>query len=618
MTNLDKLKAKYLLAKNAYYNDDSSGMTDAEYDRLEDKIRALDPAWPELSKTGVAVANKKTEVALREFMPSLSKAYPEAIHKWVAKNPSKDYLVTDKLDGSALQVVYLKGKLHQVVTRGNGVMGGDITFLGKYLNLPQTIKSKSLTIFRCEAVISKNRFAKHWANEFDNGRNMVNGLLNRKKPHPALSHVDIVVLGCYGLSLRAGLNLAELEGLATVAQTGIVASQASANGMADLLETRLAKSKYEMDGLVVAPYDFTFAYRNADKPKNVVAFKVNADADSVEAVVERIIWQVSGRGRIIPKIQIKPTTISGVTVTYCTAHNAVWMQDRKIGPGAVVKLVRSGGVIPKIVGVTKPSKRLQLPDIGYRVEGTHFVVAAANEATNKEIEIERIVKFVKTLGIDFLAAKTIAKVHPLLPKPLTYIKKWAAGKLLTSLQVAGVGDGMSVKIVAEFDRVLGAKIAMRDMMVAVQCFGAGIGQRKLAQLEAERVSMNTLVTSSRDHVKDLLQGVPGFAGKTTQLILNGLNEWDDFHTSIMDLVTLTGNLPKKNLPKKGKLAGESVSFTGYRNKEEEAAIEAAGGSVVPFGSKTTILVYKAGGKASSKLDKARAKGVRVVTFDKVL
>lgn len=617
---IDKLKKQYLKAKNAYYNDDSSSLTDAEYDRLEDSIRKLDPSWPELGKTGVSVKNKKSEIALSRFMPSLNKAYPEAVGKWLAKNPSPKHLVLDKLDGSSLQVVYVRGKIQLLATRGDGTNGGNITFLAPHLNLPDAIRSNApTTIFRCEAVISKRNFKK-WAAEFDNPRNMVNGLLNRRTPHPALKDVDIVVLGCYGMKLQSGLAYADQEGLKTVNFSTVDLASEPADKLTVHLARRLDKSIYEMDGLVLAPTNFVFEYKNADKPKGVIAFKVNADDETVEATVSTVVWQLSGRGRIIPKIEIKPTVIGGVTVTYCTSHNAVWMMDRKIGPGAVVRLVRSGGVIPKIVGVTKPAKRMLLPDVPYTTKGVHFVVteAKATDATKKAVQVERTVKFMTTLGIEFLAAKTIEKAYEVLPSPMDYLHAWHTGYLPDSLTSVGVGPGMAAKIEDEFNRVLGKPVPTLKMMVASQTFGVGIGERKLQQLVDAGISLSKLTLSNSEgaqwRLRTSLGKVHGFSDKTVELLMSGLDAWRDFHAEATAYVQIKEQAPAKKVTG-GAWAKHNVSFTGYRDKEQEAAVVAGGGEVVPFGSKTTVLFIREGGKASSKIDKARDKGITVTTFE---
>ena len=612
---LDKLKKQYLKAKNAYYNKDSSGLTDAEYDRLEDKIRKLDPTWPELGKTGVSVKNKKSEIALSRFMPSLNKAYPEAVGKWLAKNPSPRHLVLDKLDGSSLQVVYVKGTLKFIATRGDGTNGGNITFLAPHLNLPDAIRSNApTTIFRCEAVISKRNFKK-WAAEFDNPRNMVNGLLNRRTPHPALKDVDIVVLGCYGMKLQSGLAYADQEGLKTVNFSTVDLASEPADKLTTHLARRLDKSIYEMDGLVLAPTDFVFDYKNADKPKQTIAFKVNTDEAAVEAEVKAVVWQISGRERIIPKIEIKPVQIGGVTVTYCTSHNAVWMMDRKIGPGAVVKLVRSGGVIPKIVEVKKPARRMKLPDVPYKTMGVHFVVSNASGETAKVVQVKNTLKFMQTMGIEFLAEKTIRTAYGKLPTPAAYFKAWRAGQLGRILQKVGIGQAMSEKIELEFAKVFDNPVSLLKLMVASQSFGAGIGERKLRQLVDAGLSLARLSRLSADALETAVSPVKGFSDKTLNLLVGGFAAWRIFYQDFEGLVAVTAEERKKK-PRAGKWSGHAVSFTGYRDKVQEEEIEAGGGTVVPFGSKTTILFIKEGGKASTKIDKAKAAGITVAYFDK--
>lgn len=614
---LDKLKKQYLKAKNAYYNDDSSSLTDAEYDRLEDSIRKLDPSWPELSKTGVSVKNKKSEIALSRFMPSLNKAYPEAVGKWLAKNLSPKHLVLDKLDGSSLQVVYVRGELKLIATRGNGTDGGNITFLAPHLNLPSAIRSNApTTIFRCEAVISKRHFKK-WAAEFDNPRNMVNGLLNRRTPHPALKDVDIVVLGCYGMKLQPGLAYADQEGLKTVNFSTVDLAAEPADKLTTHLARRLDKSIYEMDGLVLAPTSFEFDYKSADKPKQTIAFKVNTDEATVEAEVKSVVWQISGRERIIPKIEIKPIHIGGVTVTYCTSHNAVWMMDRKIGPGAVVKLVRSGGVIPKIVEVKRPARRMQLPEVPYKVQGVHFVVTKASDHTRKTVQIKNTLKFMQTMGVEFIAEKTISLVYSQqLATPTHYLASWYKGTLVKTLVRAGVGQVMGEKIHREFDRVFNQPVSVLKLMVASQAFGAGIGERKLQQLVDAGLSLTRLALANDTEIERIVVDVRGFSDKTISLLIDGFAAWRVFYQGIGPYVTCVDERKAKPKPATGKWSAHRVSFTGYRDKAQEAEVEAGGGTVVPFGSKTTVLFIKDGGKASTKIDKAKAAGITVACFDK--
>ena len=614
---LTEMKALYVKAQQAYYNADKPIMTDVKFDNLEDTIRKIDPTWAKLKKTGIKIANKKTEVSLEHYMPSLNKAYPKDFDKWVAKNASLTgkYIIMDKLDGSSLQVTYSLGEPIRVVTRGDGELGGDISFLIPHLNLPK-IKATNRFVFRCEALMKKRVFAKKWAKQFDNARNMVAGLLNRKEPHPGLADIDIVVLGLFDHQIVSSLAIFgdNLQGLKAVKNV-VISSNVNSFELTHLLAFRKASSEYEMDGLVVAPETFKMVYKNSDRPKGIIAFKVNTDEESVKATVQKIIWQVSGRGRIIPKIYVEPVRIGGVMVKHAAAHNAKWMIERKIGPGAVVKLVRSGGVIPKIEDVVRPGE-LQLPEVPYKEDGVHFVVSNATDKTQDGIDAKNLVKFVKTLGIDFLAEKTIVKALQFLPSPMDYLARWNKKTLTSTLFRAGIGAAMSKKIVGEFDRVFSSPVNMRTMMVASQIFGVGIGDRKLKMVEDHGMSMDDLTMLSSKKAHQVLIGVPGFSDISAKLVATKLDAIRDFLDTASKYISFDGSLPKKAAASKkaGKLSGQLVSFTSYRDKAHEAAVEAAGGQVVPFGSKTTILIYKDGGKASSKVSTAADKGVRVCTF----
>ena len=611
---LIQLKALYKKAKKAYYNGNSDPiMTDAKFDKLEDMIRKADPSWAELGSTGVKVDNKKTEVELPHFMPSLNKKYPEAVDKWLAAYPADSYLVMEKLDGSSLQVVYEGGKPVQVITRGDGTRGGDISFLIPNLKL-KNIKDKRRLFFRCEAVMSKKAFKK-WESKFDNARNLVNGILNRKEPHPALKDVDIIVLGIFDSNLLAGFVFASSQGMPLVSRIALKAKMVDADSLTKMLEVRKQKSEYAIDGLVIAPSSFAMNYDSADKRKDITAFKVNSEDDTISAVVKSIVWQVSGRGRIVPKIEIKPTEMDGVTVTYCAAHNAKWMEERGIGPGAIVRLVRSGGVIPKIVGVTKGGKA-SVPDIDHKWDGVHYVVSKADDTTAKVIQVKRIHKFMTTLGVELLASKTIAHLYESGFKSVKdYILETHSGKVASKMIGSGLGFKQTQNIVAELERVFKSVISVKDLMVATQIFGVGIGVRKLKQIEDHGISMSDLLKmGGKEGIEQALKSVRGFDAKTISVITRGYDQWASFYSFARQYLKLNGKIVVK-AKKAGSLSGQFVSFTGYRSADHEQWVQEKGGEVISFGSKTTILLYKEGGRNSSKVESARSKGIKTLTFD---
>ena len=612
--SLEGKKKLYRRAKDAYYNDDSSGMTDEEFDRLESMIKAEDSTWVGLKKTGATVT-KKAKVKLPCFLPSLAKAYPKDWPKWLDSHPSPRHLVMNKLDGSSVLARYAKGNPYQLITRGDGEVGGDISFLLPYLNLPRNIEDKTAFDIRCEAVVSTRNFKKY-ADQFDNSRQMVAGLLNRKLDKAVegtLWAIDFVALGVIGLKVRDSLRHLDKLGFNVVERE--LTTGRTAAGMAAILAHRKTTSPYEIDGLVICPEDARMIYEDSDKPKWATAFKNNLEDDAPQTTVREIVWQLSHRGRIIPKVRIDPLKLDGAVVTYATAHNAKWMQDRGIGPGAVIKVLRSGGVIPKIVEVVKRGK-FSPPNMPYHLEGVHFMLSPDADAKfGGDVAIKALTKFLSTLGAEFIAAKTIQTLYEAgCTTPFHYMKLAHSGSLSPMVK-AGVGAGMAAKIMVELQRVF-TDVPLMRLMVASNLFGVGVGERRLTALQKSGLSMTRLLLLEDRNAMRILVRVPGFQERTAATVVEGIKPFNKFLKTAQKYITVRDVAPKsKKVVTGGRLSGQTVSFTGYRDKEQEAAIEAAGGTIVPFSlTKTQTLLVKAGGKASTKADKAREAGIRVCGF----
>lgn len=622
--NLAQAKKLWKKASDHYYNGDEKKkkviMSDVTFDKLEAYIKKCDPEWAPLKKTGVAVGTgtgKKFKTPLLNFMPSLSKVYPEAWPKIAAAYTGKMFCLMAKLDGSSLQSEYHKGKLTKVVTRGNGKIGQDISHLIPYLNLPKKIQAHGVVCFRHEAVMKEKTFQKKWSREaagddgFDNSRNMVNGLLNRKDAHEALKDVDIVVLGMYGQKLHTGLALAKAQGFTIVpCKTVQVDSKLD---MSAQLKWFKAKSPYTLDGLVFAPYEFEYLYKNADKPKGIAAYKENDAESAIEVLVKEIIWQVSGFAKLTPKIKLpEPVQVGAVMVEHATLHNAKWMLDRKIGPGAIVKIVRSGDVIPYITEVVKPAKKPQLPSVPYKKDGVNFIATIKT----KEQEVRMLERFFTTLGIDNFAGNTLATLHGLgFYEGKHYFKMTqGVGGYKQLFYSAGFGPKQTDKLFKEVTEKLKNPINMVDLMVASGCFASGVHQRKLNKLVDAGLDLLALgsTTLRKERAVQLICEVPGFQEKTARLIQDGLAAFVPWLREVKARIHVVRQPVKKTVV--GPLNGHIVSFTGYRDKQEEERVEALGGVVASFGARTTILLYSLTGKRSSKVDKA---GNKAMTYEEM-
>jgi NAD-dependent DNA ligase len=317
MSLADK-KQLYEKAMWSYHNEKRQIITDKEFDKLEDLIREVEPTWEKLGKTGVRTFDRKMEVELKEFMPSLNKHYPEAIHTGLNRiNPARA-VIMDKLDGTSLQLRYEDRKPYSLTTRGDGTLGRDVSYFIQALietgRIPAEIDQGGTVVIRLEGVMKKETFASKWSVEAlgekegqDNARQLCNGVFLRKEPGPELGDVDLKVLGVYGQALVNGLEWANENGFDTVDYIlqDLVIVAPEAEFLTHYLEARRANGFYEIDGLVVTDEFFILKYMSDDKPKAIWAFKVNSDSDSVLVEVVGVEWKPSRNGLLKPVVVIK-------------------------------------------------------------------------------------------------------------------------------------------------------------------------------------------------------------------------------------------------------------------------------------------------------------------------
>lgn len=604
---IEELKTRYNKAQKAYYAGKQI-MTDGEFDRLEERIRKLDPDWAALRATGSEKINKKSKVELAEFMPSLSKHYPHQVDGWLTKRKGP-WLLMPKLDGSSVQATYKDGRLYQLVTRGNGIVGQDITFLAKFTTLPQVIKHKGLFRVRCEAMMSRKVWQDKYSKISENPRNLVAGILNRKLDKDStdqLRDVNFVVLGVFGMKLQEGLSVALASGFEVIHHVRKVST--NAHYLSQLLDKRRTNYQYEIDGLVLAPANQVFEYKDAERPDWATAFKENlSDDDAPTVKVKQVIWQISHNGRWTPKVEIEPVRLDGVTITHATAHNARWLIDNGIGAGAKIKIVRSGGVIPKIVSVVRRAKPM-MPEGNWEWRGKYLYRTVGASDVDLEVEIKRTERFLKTCGIEGVKYKTLLRMK----MSIKEICEFSAAKQRSrKLESMGFGPTQTKNIVTQLDK-LQQGVSLSQVLIGCGVFPMIIGERKLKQLTKE-VPLHKLIKMKGSEIREAISGLHGVADATADMFVRGILEFKPVLKGIKNYIVVNNDAVTAE-PKAGKYSGQGATWTGYRSKEEEAEWVANGGEVVPFGGRTTVLFYKEGGKSSSKLDKAKTKGINVSTW----
>ena len=282
------------------------------------------------------------------------------IESWTTKYYENGYIVSDKLDGTSGLVVYENNTI-KIYTRGNGHIAQDISYLQKYTKLPKTLQNK--TIVRGEFIISKTKWQKY-KNKFSNARNFVSGLINSKKVSPKLiKDIDFVAYELIEpiVTQKEQFILLQQYGFNVVYNTFI--NNVSMDLLSDILTKRRETSKYEVD-CIISTNNNIFKREEEKNPKHSIAFKMVITEDIVETTILDVEWNASMWGVLKPRIRVSPVLIQGVTINWVTGINAKFMLHNTIGgpigPGAVVQIIRSGDVIPKIIKVVVPVKETEV------------------------------------------------------------------------------------------------------------------------------------------------------------------------------------------------------------------------------------------------------------------
>ena len=397
-----------------YYNTgETSKLTDWEYDLLKDEM--MSRGVSNANRVGIMVKTNVKRVELPCWMGSLNKVSiqgPEdivtknrQIDMWKNGNISNQYNISDKLDGVSCLYTYDKENGIKLYTRGNGTVGTDISHLADYIqSIPRP--DKPITV-RGELIIPVKCFESKYKQSYANARNMVSGMVTSKELPDGVSDVHFVVYNHIGSKQQTQTRLLkELDRIGFEIVPNIVESFENIHSeeCVRILEKRRRESVYEIDGIVIQP-EQVVKTNTKGNPSWCLAFKYRSSDNLYETVVEHVEWRVSKRGYMKPRIKLRPVQMSGVTVTYVTGFNAKYVKDHSIGKGTVLRLTRSGDVIPHIVSVVKPSQADLPSDKSYVwTESGVDIVCQEKDITQT---VKKLHAFFKHVGAKHIAEKSI-------------------------------------------------------------------------------------------------------------------------------------------------------------------------------------------------------------------
>ena len=424
-------------ASKAYYQEDREIMSNFEYDRLYDELLALE------KETGIVLANSpSTEVgyeALDELkkitheqpMLSLDKTKDrEVLKSFIGSRTS---LLSWKLDGLTIVLTYTDGRLERAVTRGNGIIGEDITNNARvFCNLPLKIAYKGQLILRGEALITYDDFEK--INEkiedaqarYKNPRNLCSGsvrqLNNRITAERNVHFFAFSLVQAEGVDFKNS-HAEEMEWLRTqgfaVVEYKLVTAD-SLDGAMDDFAARIGSNPFPSDGLVVLYDDIAYGEslgRTAKFPRNSIAFKW---ADEIrETRLTEIEWSPSRTGLINPVAIFEPVELEGTTVSRASVHNVSILRQLQLGRGDTIEVYKANMIIPQIAeNKTRSGIAGMIPD-RCPACGGQTEIRRANEAEvlyciNPECPAKAIKSFAlfvsrDALNIDGISEATLEK-----------------------------------------------------------------------------------------------------------------------------------------------------------------------------------------------------------------
>jgi DNA ligase (NAD+) len=623
--------------QQSYYNGEAE-VSDAEFDRLWDELKVLDPDNPLLKKIGEDNTDGFPKVKHLIPMGSQDKAAnPEEFRTWAVKTPCSSYMVQYKLDGASLELQYRNGTLTEAVTRGDGTVGDNI--IPNALRMKGVFSRLNISFtggIRGEVVMTREVWRQKYRDKA-NCRNAANGIMRRKDG-----------AGCEDLSLIAYDAAAdgddsyfsnEVEKIAWLEGRGFTVTECREFYRAEEViayreevSKNRAKLPYDIDGLVVKDRVTDMADLRRARPEHQIAFKF--ELEEAVTVLRAVEWSESG-ATYTPIGIVDPVRLAGTTVQRANLNNPDMIRALGLKLGSVVTVVKRGEIIPKIESLATPEQAARLLE-------KLRAAPAAGEHEEQDIE------FPGTCGSCGAALEDggtrLFCPNPDCPKRLHHrLEKWIGildirelgEKLLRQLfdsgRVRHIGDlyTLGAEELADYERMgeLSAAKVLRHIrdprQLSLAAFIAGFDFEGVAELIMERVvqaGFDTLDKLRAATVEELA-AVYGLGEITARTICEGLAET----AGEMDRVLAAGiiSIAPPAAAETQPLRGKSFCFTGeldtMKRSQAEEKVRALGGSAKPSVVKDlSCLVTNDPESGSAKNAKARSLGIPIIDEEQFL
>ena len=616
ITVLEKLSQEELttllqVANANYYNEKGGLMTDNEYDIVKEYMENKYPTNAVIQQVGAPIADRaRNKVELPYEMWSMDKIKPDskALAGWVKKYPGP-YILSCKLDGVS-GLYSTEGDIPKLFTRGDGKVGQDVSFLLPILKLPL---EKGIVV-RGEFIIPKKVFVEKYAKQFANPRNLVSGIVNSKKADEKTADLHFVTYEVIMPQLKPSQQLAKLKAVGFEVVQNDIRQALSNESLSETLVDWRTNYEYEIDGVIVT--DDAIYPRISGNPEHAFAFKMVLSDQKAEVKVVDVLWSPSKDGFLKPRVRIEPVSLGGVTIEYATGYNAKFIEDNMIGIGAIVEIIRSGDVIPKILKVVVPAEKAKMPLESYKWNDTRVDVLLENAGENTTVQEKNLTAFFSHLEVDGLKSGNIKKLmaagYDTIPKILAMTKE----------DFAKLGYKTTADKYVENIRDKLENASLVDLMVASGTMGRGMGAKKIEPiLEAHP----DILVSKEDQATKIakVKSVKGIEIKTATLFVENIPRFIEFLDSIGQTKKLAqpGSASPKPaiaaenaVDKSNPLYNKKIVMTKVRDQDIIRQLKARGAILSDNIDKNTfVLIVKSLEDVSNKTKYAVEHGIPIMT-----
>jgi DNA ligase (NAD+) len=612
-----------------YWDKATPQISDAEYDQLVLRLKALAPGSPVLLEMGPRERTLGAEVLHSEPMLSLDKCYEgDELAEWAAHFEGR-VVAMPKFDGIACALRYdAQGRLEVAETRGDGLVGDDITpnALG-IEDIPAKIPADGPLEVRGEIYMRLGVFAKFKAEGMANPRNLTAGAVKLKDRAKSaaykLSFVGYDLLGGHDATQEDELRRIEALGFPRIDRF-LLPKDALMDGVERFTALR-PKLDYEIDGVVFKVDDIKEQRRlgqTAHHPRFAIAYKFQGDSGT--STLREVVWSVARTGAITPVAVVEPVTLSGVTVTRASLHNAGFIAKLGLTSNAKVTLVRRGGVIPNLEHVIAPGDvEVAIPSVcpscGSPTAREKDFLFCTTPRTCKGAIVGQLAHFASTIDAKGFGDVILEQAYDagLLRTPADfYALTWEALEKLERC-----GEKLARKLVAEVQ----AKKTL-DLATFLRALGvAELGKNVSSILASRYRTLDGVLAATEEE----LAATHGIGETIAHSVVSGLAEERERIEALLGHVTVT-YAPGDLAATLGPLSGQSFVFTGkmvaFARSEGEKRVRALGGAVLSgVTAGLTFLVVgadKTGPKSTKEkaADKLIAKGatIRVIQEEELL